>query len=49
MLKEDIEFMGPARLRDIEQTQQQIVATIRRLEDTGEIVIARGGEDEIIV
>lgn len=49
MLKEDIEFMGPARLRVIEQTQQQIVATIRRLEDTGEIVIARGGEDEIIV
>lgn len=49
MLREDIEFMGPARLRDIEQTQQQIVATIRRLEDTGEIVIARGGEDEVIV
>ena len=49
MLQEDIEFMGPARLRDIEQTQQKIVATIRRLEDTGEIIIARGGEDEVIV
>lgn len=49
MLKEDIDFMGPARLRDIEETQQKIVATIRRLEDTGEIIIARGGEDEIIV
>ena len=49
MLKEDIEFMGPARLRDIEETQQKIVAIIRRLEDTGEIVIARGGEDEVIV
>ncbi len=49
MLQEDIEFMGPARLRDIEETQQKIVATIRRLEDTGEIIIARGGEDEVIV
>lgn len=49
MLKEDIEYMGPARLRDIEDTQQKIVATIRRLEDTGEIIIARGGEDEVIV
>lgn len=49
MLKEDIEYMGPARLRDIEETQQKIVATIRRLEDTGEIIIARGGEDEVIV
>lgn len=49
MLKEDIEFMGPARLRDIEETQQKIVGIIRRLEDTGEIVIARGGEDEVIV
>lgn len=49
MLKEDIEYMGPARLRDIEETQQKIVAVIRRLEDTGEIVIARGGEDDVIV
>ncbi|HPT83278.1 MAG TPA: flagellar motor switch protein FliG [Limnochordia bacterium] len=49
MLKEDIEYMGPVRLRDIEETQQKIVATIRRLEDMGEIIIARGGEDEVIV
>ncbi|NMB00018.1 MAG: flagellar motor switch protein FliG [Firmicutes bacterium] len=49
MLKEDIDYMGPVRLRDIEETQQKIVATIRRLEDTGEIIIARGGEDEVIV
>jgi flagellar motor switch protein FliG len=49
MLQEDIDFMGPARLRDIEDAQQKIVATIRRLEDTGEIIIARGGEDEVIV
>jgi flagellar motor switch protein FliG len=49
MLKEDIEFMGPVRLRDIEEAQQKIVASIRRLEEAGEIVIARGGEDEVIV
>ncbi len=49
MLKEDIEFMGPVRLRDVEEAQQRIVNIIRRLEDTGEIVVARGGGDEIIV
>ncbi len=49
MIREDIEYMGPVRLRDIEETQQRIVATIRRLEDMGEIIIARGGEDEVIV
>lgn len=49
MLKEDMDYMGPVRLRDIEETQQRIVAIIRRLEDTGEIVIARGGEDVVIV
>lgn len=49
MLKEDIEFMGPVRLRDIEEAQQKVVSTIRRLEDAGEIIIARGGEDEVIV
>ncbi|NLJ85989.1 MAG: flagellar motor switch protein FliG [Firmicutes bacterium] len=49
MLKEDIEYMGPVRLRDVEEAQQRIVSTIRRLEETGEIIISRGGEDEIIV
>lgn len=49
MLKEDIDYLGPVRLRDVEETQQKIVAVIRRLEDTGEIIISRGGEDEIIV
>lgn len=49
MLKEDIEYMGPMRLRDIEEAQQKIVATIRRLEEAGEIIISRGGEDEIVV
>lgn len=49
MLKEDIEFMGPVRLREVEEAQQRIVNVIRQLEDSGEIVVARGGESEIVV
>ena len=52
MIQEEIEFMGPVRLRNVEEAQQRIVAVIRRLEDAGELVIiGRGGgaEDEIIV
>jgi len=49
MLKEDIQFMGPVRLREVEDAQQRVVAVIRQLEDTGEIIIARGGESEVIV
>ncbi|MCY6354001.1 flagellar motor switch protein FliG [Clostridium sp. ZS2-4] len=48
-LKEDIEFLGPVRLMDVEKAQQKIVSVIRRLEDAGEIIISRGGEDAIIV
>lgn len=47
-LREDMEFMGPVRLRDVEDAQQRIVKVIRRLEETGAIVISRGGSDEII-
>jgi flagellar motor switch protein FliG len=49
MLKEDMEYMGPVRLKDVEESQQKIVSIIRHLEDTGEIVIARAGEDELVV
>ncbi|HBQ86204.1 MAG TPA: flagellar motor switch protein FliG, partial [Syntrophomonas sp.] len=49
MLREDIEFMGPVRLRDVEEAQQRIVNIIRKLEDSGEIVVARGGGDEVVV
>ncbi|MDR0599970.1 MAG: flagellar motor switch protein FliG [Treponema sp.] len=49
MLKEDMEFMGPIRLKDVEEAQQKIVSIIRHLEDTGEIVVARSGEDEMVV
>lgn len=46
---EEMEYMGPVRLRDVEEAQSRIVAVIRRLEETGEIVVARGGGDDIIV
>lgn len=49
MVKEDMEFMGPVRLRNVEESQQRIVSIIRRLEEAGEIVISRGGEEEMVV
>lgn len=48
-LKENLEFLGPVRLRDVEEAQQRIVNTIRRLEEEGEIIVSRGGGDELIV
>ncbi|NBI27359.1 flagellar motor switch protein FliG [Chengkuizengella marina] len=47
--KEEMEFMGPVRLRDVEEAQTRIVSVIRRLEETGDIVISRGLGDDIIV
>lgn len=47
--KDEMEYMGPVRLRDVEEAQTRIVSIIRRLEDAGEIVVARGGGDDIIV
>ncbi len=49
MIKEDMEFMGPVRMKDVEEAQQKIVGVIRKLEDSAEIVISRGGGDEIVV
>ena len=49
MIKEDMEFMGPVRRKDVEEAQQKVVSVIRKLEDSGEIVISRGGGDEIVV
>jgi flagellar motor switch protein FliG len=49
LLKEEMEYMGPVRLKDVEETQQKIVSIIRKLEDSGEIVVARSGEDEMVV
>ncbi len=53
MIKEEIDFMGPQKLRNVEEAQQKIVAIIRRLEDSGELIIegrgGGGGEDQIVV
>lgn len=49
MIKEDMEYMGPVRMKDVEEAQQKIVNIIRKLEDAGEIIISRGGGDEIVV
>jgi flagellar motor switch protein FliG len=50
MIAEEIQYMGPVKLRDIEEAQQKIVDSVRRLEDAGEVVISgRGGSDEIVV
>ncbi len=48
MLREEIDFMGPVRIRDVEEAQQKVVNVIRRLEESGEIVISRGKGDEVI-
>ena len=50
VVKEDIEFMGPVRVSDVESAQQRIVDIVRRLEDSGEIVISgRGGAQDVVV
>jgi len=50
LIQEDMQFMGPVRVSDVEQAQQKIVDVVRRLEDAGEIIIAgRGGEKEMVV
>lgn len=47
--KEDMEYMGPVRLRDVEDAQQRIVGIIRHLEELGEIIVSRGGGDDVVV
>ena len=49
MIKEDREYMGPVRMKDVEEAQQKIVNIIRKLEDSGEIIVSRGGGDDIVV
>ncbi len=50
LIQEDMQYMGPVRVSDVEAAQQKIVDTVRRLEDSGEIVITgRGGEKEMVV
>lgn len=49
MIKEEMEVLGPVRLKEVEKAQQKIVTIIRKLDESGEIIISRGGEDVIIV
>jgi flagellar motor switch protein FliG len=49
MMKEDMEVMGPVRLRDVEQAQQNILKTARRLEEEGKIVLGGKGGDDVLV
>jgi flagellar motor switch protein FliG len=48
MIREDMEYMGPVRVRDVEEAQQKMVNIIRKLQDAGEIIVSRGSEDEVI-
>ncbi len=48
MIKEEMDYMGPVRRSDVEEAQQKIVNIIRRMQDTGEIIVSRGGGDDII-
>lgn len=49
LLREDIKFMGPVRLSAVEEAQQRIVAIIRRLDETGEVIMGRGEQDSVIL
>jgi flagellar motor switch protein FliG len=49
MLQEDMDYMGPVRVKDVEESQQKVVNVVRALEEAGEIVVASGGEDELVV
>lgn len=49
LLKEDMDYMGPTRKKEVEESQQRIVSIIRKLEDQGDIVIARSGEENVLI
>jgi flagellar motor switch protein FliG len=50
LIREEMEYMGPVRVSDVEGSQQRIVDVVRRLEDAGEIIITgRGGDKELVV
>ena len=48
IIKEDLEFMGPVRVSQVEEAQQKIVGVIRKLEEAGTIVVSRGGDDDLV-
>lgn len=48
MIKEEMQIRGPVRLKNVEEAQQKIVTIVRRLEESGEVVLTRGQEDQLI-
>jgi flagellar motor switch protein FliG len=48
-VESEMEYLHNIRMRDVDEAQQKIVAIIRRLEEEGEIVISKGGKDDVIV
>jgi flagellar motor switch protein FliG len=50
LLKEEIGYLGPVRLKDVEDAQRRVVEVVRRLEETGEVIIqGRGRQDDIVI
>jgi flagellar motor switch protein FliG len=50
MLKEELQFMGPVRLKEVESAQTRIVIIVKQLEENGELVISgRGGVEDVVV
>lgn len=49
LLKEDMDYIGPTRKKEVEEAQQKIVAVIRKLQEQGDIVIARAGDEDILI
>jgi len=49
MLKDELQYLGPVRVRDVENAQKQILDVVRQLEEDGEIAITRGGEEEEVI
>ncbi len=48
MLKDELQYLGPVRVRDVENAQKEILDVVRQLEADGEITISRGEEEEVI-
>ena len=48
MLREDMEVMGPVRLREVEEAQQMIIKSAKRLEEEGKIALGKGKEDVFV-
>jgi flagellar motor switch protein FliG len=48
-IHEEMEYLGPIRLSEVEEAQQKIVQAIRKLEESNEIIVSRGGKDDMFV